>query len=48
MFTDLTQRQVDPLAFGEEEEAENALQLLNSSALQNRIISNFDLLKHYK
>lgn len=48
MLTDLTQRQIDPLAFGEEEEAENALQLLNSSALQNRIVSNFDLLKHYK
>lgn len=48
MFTDLTQRQADPLAFGEEEEAENALQLLNSSALQNRIIRNFDLMNHYE
>ncbi len=47
MFTDLTQRQVDPLAFGEEEEAENALQLLNSSALQERIVRNFDLINHY-
>lgn len=47
MFTDLTQRQADPLAFGEEEEAENALQLLNSSALQQRIVKNFDLIKHY-
>lgn len=48
MFTDLTQRQADPLAFGEEEEAENALQLLNSSALQGRIVRNFDLIKHYE
>ena len=32
MFTDLNKREADPLAFGEEEEAENALQLLNSSA----------------
>ena len=48
MFTDLTQRQVDPLAFGEEEEAENALQLLNSSALQGRIVRNFDLMNHYR
>ena len=48
MFTDLTQRQADPLAFGEEEEAENALQLLNSSALQERIVKNFDLLNHYE
>ena len=47
LFTDLTQRQADPLAFGEEEEAENALQLLNSSALQSRIIKNFDLMNHY-
>ncbi|NBV56370.1 MAG: hypothetical protein EBR72_00975 [Bacteroidetes bacterium] len=47
MFTDLTQRQADPLAFGEEEEAENALQLLNSSALQGRIVKNFDLMNHY-
>lgn len=48
MFTDLTQRQADPLAFGEEEEAENALQLLNSSALQSRIVENFDLMNHYE
>ena len=48
MFTDLTQRQADPLAFGEEEEAENALQLLNSSALQGRIVTNFDLMNHYR
>ena len=48
MFTDLTQRQADPLAFGEEEEAENALQLLNSSALQGRIVRNFDLMNHYR
>ena len=47
-FTDLTQRQADPLAFGEEEEAENALQLLNSSALQGRIVRNFDLMNHYR
>lgn len=48
MFTDLTHRQADPLAFGEEEEAENALQLLNSSALQGRIVRNFDLMNHYR
>ena len=47
MFTDLNKREADPLAFGEEEEAENALQLLNSSALKNRIVRNFDLMKHY-
>lgn len=47
MFTDLNKREADPLAFGEEEEAENALQLLNSSSLQERIIRNFDLMNHY-
>ncbi|MFY9282410.1 MAG: Wzz/FepE/Etk N-terminal domain-containing protein [Bacteroidia bacterium] len=47
LFTDLNMRQSDPLAFGEEEEAENALQLLNSSALQGRIVKNFDLMNHY-
>lgn len=47
MFTDLNKREADPLAFGEEEEAENALQLLNSSALQERIVRNFNLMEHY-
>jgi uncharacterized protein involved in exopolysaccharide biosynthesis len=47
MFTDLNKREADPLAFGEEEEAENALQLLNSSSLQERIIRNFNLMEHY-
>lgn len=48
MFTDLNKREADPLAFGEEEEAENALQLLNSSALQERIVQNFNLMEHYQ
>ncbi len=47
MFTDLNKREADPLAFGEEEEAENALQLLNSSALKQRIIENYNLMEHY-
>lgn len=48
MFTDLNKREADPLAFGEEEEAENALQLLNSSSLQERIVKNFNLMEHYE
>jgi capsular polysaccharide biosynthesis protein len=48
IFTDLNKREADILAFGEEEEAENALQLLNSSALKGRIIRNFDLMNHYE
>lgn len=48
MFTDLNKRESDVLAFGEEEEAENALQILKSDKLANRIIRNFDLMKHYE
>ncbi len=47
MFTDLNKREADVLAFGEEEEAENALQILKSDKLSTRIIQNFDLMKHY-
>ncbi|NUM32420.1 MAG: hypothetical protein HUU47_08865 [Bacteroidetes bacterium] len=48
LFTDLNKREADPLAFGEEMEAENALQLLSSSSMTNRIVKNYDLMKHYK
>jgi uncharacterized protein involved in exopolysaccharide biosynthesis len=47
-FTDLTQREQDVLAFGEEEQAEYALQLLQSSALIGRIIHNYNLMEHYE
>lgn len=47
LFTDLNKREADPLAFGEELEAENALQLLQSSAMTGRIIKDFSLMKHY-
>jgi capsular polysaccharide biosynthesis protein len=47
-LTDLTQRQKDPLEFGEEEEAEKALQILQSSRLSDRLIRNFKLMEHYK
>jgi uncharacterized protein involved in exopolysaccharide biosynthesis len=48
LFTDLNKREADPLAFGEEMEAENCLQLLQSSAMTGRIIKDFNLMKHYK
>lgn len=48
LFTDLNKREADPLAFGEEMEAENALQLLSSSAMTARIVGNYDLMRHYK
>lgn len=47
LLTELNQRQKDPLEFGEEEEAEKALQILQSSNLMQRIVRNFDLMKHY-
>ncbi len=47
MFTDLNKREADMLAFGEEEEAENALQVLKSDKVSSRIIRNFDLMNHY-
>ncbi len=47
LLTDLTQRQKDVLEFGEEEEAEKALQILQSSKLTERLVKNFNLMKHY-
>jgi hypothetical protein len=47
LLTELNQRQKDPLEFGEEEEAEKALQILQSSELRSRLVRNFNLLKHY-
>jgi uncharacterized protein involved in exopolysaccharide biosynthesis len=37
----------DVLEFGEEEQAEQLLQILNSDEIRNRVISKFDLRKHY-
>jgi len=47
LLTELNQRQKDPLEFGEEEEAEKALQVLQSSSLMSRLVRNFNLMKHY-
>jgi len=38
----------DVMELGEEEEAEQMLQLLNSDLIRNRIIENYDLMKHYE
>ncbi|MFO7723431.1 MAG: Wzz/FepE/Etk N-terminal domain-containing protein, partial [Bacteroidales bacterium] len=38
----------DIMAFGEEAEAEQMLQILNSSEIRDRIIQKYDLRKHYK
>jgi uncharacterized protein involved in exopolysaccharide biosynthesis len=37
----------DILEFGEEEQAEQILQILNSNEIRSRIITKFDLMKHY-
>ncbi len=37
----------DLLQFGEEENAEQLLQILNSSKIRNRIVEKYDLMKHY-
>lgn len=47
LLTDLNQRQKDPLEFGEEEEAEKALQILQSSKLTERLVRNYKLMEHY-
>jgi uncharacterized protein involved in exopolysaccharide biosynthesis len=38
----------DILGFGEEEQAEQMLQILNSNMIRDRIISKYDLMDHYK
>jgi uncharacterized protein involved in exopolysaccharide biosynthesis len=48
LLTDLNQRQKDPLEFGAEEEAEKALQILQSSKLTERLVRNYNLMEHYK
>jgi len=37
----------DLLAFGEEEQAEQMLQILNSDEIRNTIVKNYDLMNHY-
>src|SRR5210317_655069 len=37
----------DVLGFGEEEQAEQMLQILNSNLIRDRIVSQFNLLEHY-
>lgn len=48
LLTELNQRQKDALEFGAEEEAEKALQILQSSKLTERLVRNYQLMEHYK
>lgn len=47
LLPEMGQRAQDALEFGAEEEAEKALQILQSSRLRNRLVEKFDLLNHY-
>lgn len=47
LLSDIHQSKNDPLEFGEEEEAEKAMQILLSGDLTSRLVRNFDLYKHY-
>jgi capsular polysaccharide biosynthesis protein len=38
----------DIMRFGEEEDAEQLLQILNSDEIRNKIVEKYDLLQHYK
>jgi uncharacterized protein involved in exopolysaccharide biosynthesis len=48
LLPEVGQKAADVLEFGAEEEAEKALQILQSSKLRNKLINQFNLMKHYK
>lgn len=47
LLNDENYKEKDFLEFGEEEEAEQLIQLLNSDTIRNYIIGKFDLMNHY-
>lgn len=47
ILEDPTAKEVDASEFGEEENAEQALQILASSQLQTRVVERFNLMEHY-
>jgi capsule polysaccharide export protein KpsE/RkpR len=47
LLNDENYKEKDFLEFGEEEEAEQLIQLLNSDTIRNYIIKKFDLMNHY-
>ncbi|MCC7231658.1 MAG: hypothetical protein IT242_01835 [Bacteroidia bacterium] len=48
LMDDNTTEKQDILAFGEEEQAEQMLQILNSDEIRGAIIRKYDLMNHYK
>jgi uncharacterized protein involved in exopolysaccharide biosynthesis len=47
LLTDIQNYKQDLLQFGEEENAEQLLQILNSSKIRDRIVQKYDLMNHY-
>ena len=47
LLNDENYKEKDFLEFGEEEEAEQLIQILNSDEIRNHIIEKFDLMNHY-
>ena len=48
LMDDMPGNKEDIMAFGEETESEQMLQILNSSEIRDKIVERFDLMKHYK
>ncbi|TNE79497.1 MAG: hypothetical protein EP332_10525 [Bacteroidetes bacterium] len=48
ILSDATLKETDVLEFGEESEAEYALQILNSAPLMGKVVQRFDLMNHYE
>ncbi len=47
-FSEQRNAKASSMDFGEEEQAEQMLQILQSSRIRNRIVARFDLMKHYE
>lgn len=48
LLTDQPAAKTDILEFGEDEQTEQMLQILSSSKIRDKVVSKFDLLKHYR
>jgi capsular polysaccharide biosynthesis protein len=48
LLSDQSAKGQDLMAFGEDEQAEQLLQILNSNKIRDRIIKKFNLMEHYK
>jgi len=46
-FSEARNAKASSMDFGEEEQAEQLIQILSSSQIRNRIVDRFDLMKHY-